>query len=81
MPKPDPAMLDPARYPFRCAIETCFGDLDTNLHINNVSLSGLLEEGRVRFHRASGFHAMIGRSRFPTPFAKRSNHGCSGHDG
>lgn len=57
MAKPDPALLDPARYPFRCEIETRFGDLDINLHINNVALTGLLEEARVRFHRESGYHA------------------------
>lgn len=56
MAKPDPALLNIARYPFRCEIETRFSDLDTNFHINNVSLTGLLEEGRVRFHRASGYH-------------------------
>src|SRR5258706_11884011 len=82
MPKPDPALPDPARYPFRCEIETRFGDLDTNLHINNVSRTGLLEEGRVRFHRASGYHTSIdgmtsmvaslsieflGQSHFPDP--------------
>lgn len=60
MPKPDPALLDPARYPFRCSIETRFGDIDVNQHINNVALVGLLEEGRVRFHRASGYHAALG---------------------
>jgi acyl-CoA thioester hydrolase len=53
MPKPDPALLDPARYPFACSIETRFGDLDVNLHVNNVALVGLLEEGRVRYHRAN----------------------------
>lgn len=57
MAKPDPALLDPARYPFHCRIETRFGDLDTNLHLNNVALVGMLEEGRVRFHRTSGYHA------------------------
>ncbi len=63
MPKPDPALLDPARYPFGCSIETRFGDIDLNQHINNVALVGLLEEGRVRFHRASGYHkALNGRS-------------------
>ena len=55
MPRPDPALLDPARYPFSCEIETRFGDLDVNQHINNVALVGLLEEARVRFHRATGF--------------------------
>ena len=56
MAKPDPALLDPARYPFHCAIATRFGDLDPNLHLNNVALAGILEDGRVRFNRASGFH-------------------------
>jgi acyl-CoA thioester hydrolase len=60
MPKPDPALLDHARYPFRCSIETRFGDLDVNLHVNNVSLAGLLEEGRVRFHRAAGTIGALG---------------------
>jgi acyl-CoA thioester hydrolase len=54
MPKPDPALLDPARYPFSCSIETRFSDLDINQHLNNVALVGLLEEGRGRFHRAAG---------------------------
>ena len=82
MARPDPALLDPARYPFRCEIETRFSDLDTNLHLNNVALAGLLEEGRVRFHRAGGYHAAIhgmtsmvaslaieflGQSHFPDP--------------
>ena len=55
MPKPDPALLDPARYPFHCTIETRYRDLDSNLHINNGVFASLLEEGRVRFHRASHF--------------------------
>lgn len=55
MPKPDPALLDPARYPFRCEVETRYRDLDSNLHINNGVMACLLEEGRVRFHRASDF--------------------------
>jgi acyl-CoA thioester hydrolase len=45
----------PARYPFRCDIETRYRDLDSNLHINNGVMASLLEEGRVRFHRASDF--------------------------
>lgn len=55
MAKPDPALLDPARYPFRTEIVPRFGDLDPNNHINNVALMGILEESRVRFHRASGY--------------------------
>lgn len=55
MAKPDPALLDPARYPFNCLIETRFRDLDSNMHVNNGVFASLLEEGRVRFHRASEF--------------------------
>lgn len=55
MARPDPALLAPARYPFHCQIETRYRDLDSNLHINNGVFASLLEEGRVRFHRASRF--------------------------
>jgi acyl-CoA thioester hydrolase len=54
--RPDPALLDPARYRFECLVETRFRDLDTNLHINNGAMASLLEEGRVRFHRETGFN-------------------------
>lgn len=57
MAKPDAALLNPARYPFTCTIETRFGDLDVNKHVNNVAMAGMVEEGRVRFHNASGFVA------------------------
>lgn len=59
MAKPDPALLDAARYPFSCTIEPRFGDLDTNMHINNVSLISILEDARVRFHAQSGYHAAM----------------------
>jgi len=59
MPKPDPRLLDPARYPFSCDIQTRFGDLDVNMHVNNVALAGILEDARVRFHAASGYHDAI----------------------
>jgi acyl-CoA thioester hydrolase len=60
MARPDPALLDPARYPFRCQIETRYRDLDSNLHINNGVFATLLEEGRVRYHRASQFGNISG---------------------
>lgn len=59
MAKPDPALLDPSRYPFACEIATRFGDLDINLHINNVALAEICEDARVRFHKASGYHAAL----------------------
>ncbi len=61
MAKPDPALLDPARYPFACEVATRFGDLDTNLHINNVALASICEDVRVRFHKASGYHLALGK--------------------
>jgi acyl-CoA thioester hydrolase len=59
MPKPDPQLLDAARYPFRCTIETRYRDLDSNRHINNGVFASLLEEGRVRFHGASQFGSLV----------------------
>ena len=55
MPKPDPALLDPARYPFSCAIEPRFTDLDFHHHVNNAALADILQEGRVRFHHACDY--------------------------
>ena len=63
MAKPDPAFLDPTRYPFACEIATRFADLDINQHLNNVALAGIVEDARVRFHAATGYHvAMAGWS-------------------
>lgn len=55
MPKPDPALLDTARYPFHCEMQTRYADVDTNHHLNNVALAAILEDARVRFYAASGF--------------------------
>ena len=60
MAKPDPALLATGRYPFACELATRFGDLDTNMHVNNVAMVGLYEEARVRYHAASGYHAALG---------------------
>jgi acyl-CoA thioester hydrolase len=59
MAKPDPAFLNPARYPFTCRIEPRFGDLDVNMHINNVAMASMMEEAHVRFHRASNYTAQL----------------------
>ncbi|GGC04179.1 hypothetical protein GCM10011494_23310 [Novosphingobium endophyticum] len=59
MAKPDPALLDPARYPFSCTIETRFSDLDVNMHINHVALAGMVEDGRVRFHQKIGYSDLL----------------------
>jgi len=55
MPKPDPALLDPTRYPFSCKIDPRFTDLDFNLHVNNAALADILQEGRIRFHHVCQF--------------------------
>lgn len=57
MPKPDPALLNPARYPFCTTIESRFSDMDTNRHVNNVALAAYLEDARVRFYAHTGFGA------------------------
>jgi len=70
MPKPAPELLDPARYPHHCRLEPRFCDLDTNLHVNNVALADLLQEGRVRFHRASEYdRALRGMSAMTVSFS------------
>lgn len=55
MPKPDPSLLDPARYPFSYPIAPRYGDLDPNGHINNVAITGFLEDARVRFYAVNGY--------------------------
>ena len=62
MPRPDPTLLDPARYPFRCEIGTRFSDLDINMHVNNVALVEFLQEARVRFHGEGRFNGTLPRS-------------------
>ena len=59
MPKPDPTLLDPTRYQFSCTSEPRFGDLDVNMHINNVAMAGMLEDGRVRFHHRIGYRDLL----------------------
>lgn len=59
MAKPDPALLDPARYPFTCTVEPRFGDLDVNMHINNVAMAGILEDSRVRFNRRTDYRSTM----------------------
>ena len=52
MPKPAPALLDPANYPFHTHVRTRFGDLDPNRHINNVAIISFFETGRLEFIRS-----------------------------
>jgi len=59
MSRPEPALLEPARYPFEHDVTTRFADLDPNDHINNVAMAALLEDGRVRFNNSIGMRAAL----------------------
>ena len=57
--------LEAGAYPFALTVPTRFGDMDPNRHLNNVAVSRLFEEGRVRFHMAlREQHPDIGRPHF-----------------
>lgn len=64
MAKPDPALLDPARYPFANAVTTRFADLDPNGHINNVAMAAMFEDSRLRFIGEIGFPRNAEGARF-----------------
>lgn len=51
MPKPDPILLEPGRYPTHYDLEPRFQDLDPNRHINNVAMTAFFEDARVRLDR------------------------------
>ena len=63
MARPDPALLDPARYPFNHTVTTRFADVDPNQHLNNVALAAMMEDARVRFNMAVGLKVKIGERR------------------
>ncbi len=63
MARPDPALLNPARYPFRHVITTRFSDMDPNQHLNNVALAAMMEDGRVRFNVGMGMRVALGQRR------------------
>lgn len=58
--KHEPRLLRLETYPYRLELQTRFGDLDVNAHLNNVALARCIEELRVRFQRA-----LIHRSALP----------------
>lgn len=64
MARPDPALLDPARYPVRFTTTTRYQDMDPNLHINNVAAAAMMEDARARFSYSLGMDtALAGRDR------------------
>ena len=50
--RPERAPARPQResYPFRLDVRTCFGDLDTNRHVNNVALAGWYLDALAELH-------------------------------
>lgn len=42
----------PAAYPFHATLQSRYGDMDSNAHLNNVAIARLFEESRLRFHMA-----------------------------
>ncbi|MBU6165311.1 MAG: acyl-CoA thioesterase [Alphaproteobacteria bacterium] len=50
--KADPRRRAPDAYPASLTLETRFGDMDVNGHLNNVAFARLFEETRVRFNRS-----------------------------
>ena len=50
--KGDPTRRQASAYPASLTLETRFGDMDVNGHLNNVAFARLFEETRVRFNRA-----------------------------
>lgn len=63
MARPDPALLDLTRYPFRHLVTTRFADIDPNHHINNVAMAAALEDARARFDVAQGHLEAMGHAR------------------
>jgi len=64
MARPDPALLNAARYPFVTHIGTRYADLDPNEHVNNVALAAMMEDARVRFIDATGVRAEMAGVRY-----------------
>ena len=61
--KDDARRRDPAAYPASQTLETRFGDMDVNGHLNNVAFARLFEETRVRFNRAGPAAPAVGGRR------------------
>jgi len=60
----DPRRLDASAYPWSVVVETRFGDMDVNFHLNNVAVAGLYEEARVRFNWHIRDNFAVGRPQF-----------------
>jgi len=66
--RPERAPARPQResYPFRLDVRTCFGDLDTNRHVNNVALAGWYLDALAELHTGRG-HRRAARRAGPGP--------------
>lgn len=47
--RPDLRRAEPDRYPFRVELQTRWGDMDPQRHLNNVMVGRYYEEARIRF--------------------------------
>jgi len=48
----DPLLLQPDTYPHVRRLDTMFGDMDVQGHVNNVAIARFFEEARSSLHRA-----------------------------
>ena len=63
MPRPEPSLLDPRRYPHLSELSTRYSDLDPLRHLNNTAIATLIDDARVRFTLEQGFRELIGTGR------------------
>ena len=60
----DPRRRDLATYKWTIELPTRFGDMDPNRHLNNVAVTRLYEEARVRFNWGVRADHSLPRARF-----------------
>lgn len=60
----DPARTSAAAYRWSLTLATRYGDMDANVHLNNVAIARLFEEARVQFNRESARQFTGQRPRF-----------------
>ncbi len=68
--KHDLSRRDPATYPHQLTLDTRFGDMDVNGHLNNVAIARLFEEARVRVNRGGMLAPAAGDARSPVVVAR-----------
>lgn len=59
MARLDRARLAAGIYPCRFEVATRFSDLDVQMHVNNVAVAGIVQEGRARFSAENKLAAFV----------------------